>query len=52
MGKKDELKLVEGFVLLSLEMMVVFVYDRKLNEFKLSYVSMDQASDYTKSLPL
>lgn len=41
MGKKDELKLVEGFVLLSLEMMVVFVYDRKLNEFKLSYVSMD-----------
>ena len=41
MGKKDEVKLVEGFVLLSLEMMVVFVYDSKLNEFKLSYVSMD-----------
>lgn len=43
---------MEGFVVVSFESLVIFVYDQKMNQFQMSYLSLEQAAHHTDSLPL
>ena len=47
-----EPKPVEGFVLISLDSLIIFVFDEKINQFKLSYVQLDLASGDTSAKPV
>lgn len=47
-----EQKVIDGFVLVSLDNLIIFVYDQKQNEFKTTYLQFDQAFQHTQSPPL
>ena len=44
--------ILDGFVIMSLESMIVFIYDFSKNEFKTSFLSFEQANQHTRSTPL
>lgn len=44
LGQDNDQKVLEGFVLISLENIVVYVYNQKSNEFQTSHLKLDSAS--------
>lgn len=47
-----ETKAIDGFVLISLDNLIIFVFDQKQNEFKTTYLQFDQAFEHTQAPPL
>ena len=48
----DKKKIIEGFVVMALECLAIFNFQRKANEFKMTYLMREQAADHCTSLPL
>lgn len=50
--RDEEKKPIEGFVLISLESLIVFAYDASTDEFRQNFVQLEEAKSETTALPL